>query len=171
MFSHGDKVDLIGRYLADSGRRVMVETGLYGGGGSGMNFVDRLDLYVILDMDAENCLTARANFPAAVVVSGDSGKTLPGLLERLHVPALFWLDAHLVADIDETAALDKWPCPLLDELAAIHAWPHAYTSTILIDDVRLFGSYGWPNRADVLAACHGWQLAEADDILRLTPLT
>ena len=171
MFSHAEKVELIRRYLVDSGCKVMVETGLYGGGGSGMNFAGTplLDCYVILDKDPENCRIAKDNYPDAHVICGDSAKTLPGLLARLKVPALFWLDAHLVVDLDEMEALDEWPCPLLGELAAIKAWPHWALSTILIDDVRLLGSYGWPNRADTLAACDGWPAVDEHDILRLTP--
>jgi hypothetical protein len=171
LLSHAEKVELLGQYLTDSQARVLVETGLYGGGGSGMNFVDRIGQYIILDMDEGNCRIAKENFPDALVVCGDSGTTLPGVLARLHVPALFWLDAHLVVDIDETEALDEWPCPLLPELAAIAAWEHGAASTVLIDDIRLLGSYGWPSRGDVLGACSGWALAEAHDIIRLTPLS
>lgn len=169
MFSHADKVDLLGSYLTDSRARVLVETGLYGGGGSGMNFVDRVAQYVILDKDPGNCRIAKDNYPDALVICGDSGREMPGLLSRLHVPALFWLDAHLVVDLDETDALDEWPCPLLAELEAIRAWEHGYTSTVLIDDLRLLGSYGWPSPWDVLGACSGWAFAEGNDIIRLTP--
>lgn len=175
MLSHADKVELIRGYLDMSGLKVMVETGLYGGGGSGMNFLSTLERYIVLDKDPQNCATAREYHPAQIaagtvsVVEGDSGARLPGVLRRLDGPAFFWLDAHLVVDIDEVDALDQWPCPLLRELEAVRAWPWAFRSTVLIDDVRLFGSYGWPDRASVLAACDGWAVHEAQDILCLTP--
>ena len=171
MLSHGDKVELIGRYLDDSGLRVMVETGLYGGGGSGMNFTARLDLYVIVDKDEENCRIARDNYPPPLttVLCGDSGVLMPRVLADLQGPALFWLDAHLVVDIDETEALDEWPCPLLAELDALNGWLYAPESTVLIDDVRLFGSYGWPARSQVLASLDAWTVEDRDDVIRCTP--
>lgn len=172
MLTHAEKVELIRGYLNACGSRIMVETGLYGGGGSGMNFAREglLDLYVILDLSEENCDLAKQSFPDAWVICGDSAQTIRVALAQIHQPCLFWLDAHLVADIDTTEALDLNPCPLVGELEAIRAWPHAHASTILVDDVRLFGSYGWPTASAVHALTDGWQVAEADDVLRLTPL-
>jgi len=170
LLSHGDKVELIGRYLADSGLTTMVETGLYGGGGSGMNF-PQLDEYLIIDKDPENCRVARENFPPprTHVLCGDSGALLEYAVAHLTGPALFWLDAHLVVDIDETDALDEWPCPLMRELAALNGWLYAPESTVLIDDVRLLGSYGWPARPDVLAQLDAWVVEDRDDVIRCTP--
>lgn len=67
---------------------------------------------------------------------GQSGECLPMMLEDIVMPVTFWLDAHYSGgDTDRGPSV----CPLLDELAVIAE--HALKRhTILIDDVRLFGS-------------------------------
>lgn len=70
-----------------------------------------------------------------MLLQGDSGTHLAGLIERLRQPALFWLDAHW--SLGETAG-ESDPCPLLRELEIIlrSSIPHM----LLIDDARLFCS-------------------------------
>jgi len=64
---------------------------------------------------------------------GDSSELLPNILAEIKEPVLFWLDAHS----SEEKATVKWP--ILNELSIIAAHP-IKTHTILIDDVRCFGS-------------------------------
>lgn len=172
----GDKVAVIRSYLEGWQLRTMVETGIYEGGGSGGGCIDILDRLDMIDIQEANCEKARANYPTAHVWLGDSAAVLDAMLgeERqgwyLDTPALFWLDAHYVVDYDSEDVLDKYPVPLVRELEAIRAWPHAASSVVLIDDVRLFGAYGWPSTQAVRGMAEEvWVVEERDDILRCTP--
>lgn len=161
-----EKHELVYGYAEPYG--VLVETGLWNGAGASTALAGRLSCYVI-DVDPEN---TRAAWAAGVVAyTGSSAALLGPLLcaQALNRPVCFWLDAHYVVEGDEFLA--EHPCPLLGELAAIRAWPHAAGSTVLIDDVRMLGSPGWPSHSeltDVLVECP-WTFEERDDILRLTP--
>jgi hypothetical protein len=159
------KVAVLRSYAERYPGRAFVETGLYQGRGSGEHLADLCSPLIALDMQERNCADARPRYTA--VLEGDSGERLPEALELLDAPAIFWLDAHLV---DEYDGRQERMCPLLDELAAIRAWPHGYASVVLIDDYRLFGSPGLPSVAEVEAAASGWAWALADDIVRLEPV-
>lgn len=162
--AYGEKLELLRSYLQASGLRTMVETGLYNGRGSGMELADLLDTYYIIDVSEEQ-IVAAIKQGYTDVWTGDSGVLMPGVLASLHKPAFFWLDAHLVSTEDEPNA-----SPLLAELAAIVAWPHATTSTVLIDDVRLMARKGWPSLEQVLAVCESvWSCTVARDVLRCVP--
>lgn len=156
----GGKVQVLRDYLQKTGLRTLVETGLYEGRGSGGSCLDLLDSLVIIDISPDNCDKAGRNYPSARVIQGDSGEVLPAILPDLG-PALFWLDAHAVTD-----DLEENHSPLLAELDAILAWPHAAQSVVLIDDVRMMGLPGWPTLDDVLALSDGWEATVKDDILR-----
>jgi hypothetical protein len=169
MLTQAGKVALLRSYAA--GYSTFIETGIYNGHGSGHEMTDLFPRIHMLDLDVENCMAARRP-PQILCYPGDSGANLPAVLEYVREPAMFWLDAHLVAEYDGEAALHENPCPLLAELRAILAWEHAVKSTVLIDDVRLMGvEPGWPTLNEVLGQTAGerWTPAEADDVLRLTP--
>lgn len=83
------------------------------------------------------CRDQFAQFPNVVLFEGDSGKVLPTILEQIDAPATFWLDGHY-SNFVNTAKGDTL-CPILAELESIRN--HSIkTHTILIDDVRLFGT-------------------------------
>ena len=90
-------------------------------------------------------------------VLGSSEVVLPELLVDIHEPAVFWLDGH--GSAGETAG-EEQECPVLGELAAINAWPHARDSVVLVDDARYFlgppppphNPAKWPTLLDVLDA-------------------
>lgn len=63
---------------------------------------------------------------------GDSGEILPGILDKIKEPALFWLDAHYSGGI---TALGEKASPIMDELNVIMKHP-VKGHVILIDDVR-----------------------------------
>lgn len=67
---------------------------------------------------------------------GNSGDLLPLVLSQIDAPATFWLDAHYSGG--DTARGDRLS-PILEELDSIQRHP-IHTHTILIDDVRLFGT-------------------------------
>jgi hypothetical protein len=168
MLTQAGKVALLRSYAA--GYNTFIETGIYNGHGSGHEMTDLFPHIFMLDLDIANCVAAR-RYPQILCYPGDSAVTLPLLLEATPAPALFWLDAHLVAEYDGEAALHENPCPLLAELRAILAWEHAAASTVLIDDVRLMGEEpGWPTLFEVEAITSVWRgYQNADDVIRLTP--
>ncbi len=76
------------------------------------------------------------NFPKVHLLEGDSAKQFDLILDKIDAPATFWLDAHCSGG--NTARGDSGT-PILSELESIAKHP-IKTHTILIDDVRLFGS-------------------------------
>lgn len=163
-----EKVELLQTYRDEYDLAVLVETGLYCGNGSGMH-VQRVERYYAIDAQPENVELARANGHRALL--GDSADVLPGLLELIDEPALFWLDAHAVtSDPDEFP-----PCPILAELDAItaHRDRLELEHVILIDDLRQYsGDFrGAPTLVELrhLVSDRGWKIIEADDIMRLLP--
>lgn len=148
--------------------RFVVETGIYNGQGSCYQFEDRAEVMAI-EADPESAAAGR--YGGHDVRTGDSRTLLPRLLASRDGPALFWLDAHSVSETDAPG-----DSPLLEELAAIIAWPHAAGSVVLVDDVRLMARDGWPSLVDVWNLCLRmtgrsgfWDWNDHDDILRLTP--
>jgi hypothetical protein len=97
-------------------------------------------------------------YPNIHAYHGDSAATLPKILSRLAEPCVFFLDAHWSGDhsVDWSASEwkgfdvqtsfrgEKWPpdpdqqCPLIDEAAAINAYPHR--SVIIVDDWDVAGT-------------------------------
>ena len=73
------------------------------------------------------------------LLHGDSVKRLPDVLEKIDSTATFWLDAHWSGPTSPTAR-GNIDVPLMRELEVI-AKHRIKNHTILIDDVRLFGTY------------------------------
>ena len=146
--------------------RFLVETGVWQGRGSLMQFRGADSEYVAVETSEASAREAWAQ--GYDVRVGDSAVVLPFLLDCRDEPAFFWLDAHLVSEAYEVNS-----SPLLAEVAAIVAWPHAAGSVVLIDDVRMMGREGWPSLRCVLERCFVqsglWDMRLRDDILRLTP--
>ncbi len=146
--------------------RFIIETGIWQGNGSCMQFRSPDSEYVAVESHDGSAAQARAR--GFDVRTGDSAVLLPMLLASRNRPAFFWLDAHLVEE-----AYEENTSPLAAELAAILAWPHAAGSVVLIDDVRMMGRSGWPSVQEVLAQAYVdtgfWSVEVRDDILRLAP--
>lgn len=159
----GAKQAVLAEYFDRFPRDVVIETGCWNGQGSCLQFAHRATVYVI-EHDPGFCELARSS--PWTVIEGDSATELPALLRLLDRPAFFWLDAHLVAEAGE-----ENHSPLLEELDAILAWPHAAQSVLLIDDVRMMGRDGWPTIEEILSvASSTWQDRTVADIVRFTPL-
>lgn len=69
------------------------------------------------------------------IVQGDSKVMMAKVLEEIDEPVTFWLDAHW----DFGPAKGEVACPIYEELTAIRNH-HIKTHTILIDDMRIFGT-------------------------------
>lgn len=70
---------------------------------------------------------------------GDSVEMLGPIVKALEGPATFWLDAHASGPLGGGKSGGS---PLLDELDIIASSPFK-NHTIIIDDIRLFGSSEW----------------------------
>jgi hypothetical protein len=122
-------------------KRVFVETGSYQGDGI-QNALDAgfEEIYSIeLSPRWFNYCTDRfQNNPHVHLYLGDSSTVLRMVLEEIDEPATFWLDGHCSLGNPLTAKGDR-NSPILEELDLIGN--HGIkTHTLLIDDVRLFGS-------------------------------
>jgi len=145
--------------------RVLVETGTYTGE-TAWAFRREFDRIETIELEPTLARLARVRFgttPNVNVHEGDSAAVLPQILESLTEPGLFWLDAHPCTD----RAVRGTAIPLLAEVAAIAA--HAVAGhAILIDDLRLMGSSGYPP-VDELAP-PGFQLERIGDVAIVTAL-
>lgn len=170
------KVLLLAEYLDAWGLRTLVETGLYLGGGSGFGVLDRLERYVVIDAQMDNCRDASRHLadlgawtPLWGVHCGDSARVLPAQLPLLDGPALFWLDAHAISADEGLPGF-----PLVRELEAVASWEHGPRSVVLVDDLRMMdggldGSPGLDWIRGYADSCELWDRAERDDVMRLTP--
>lgn len=169
---HFAKRAIIGEYAAHCGARVFVETGTYLG-----DMVDamreRFDRVYSIELSEELAHRAKVRFAGdrrVEILQGDSASVLPGLLDRIDEPCLFWLDGHFSGGL--TALGDKIS-PIFEELETIFA--HAVREhTILIDDARLFTeSEGYPALEQVLALARArsseFVATVEDDIIRICP--
>lgn len=75
--------------------------------------------------------------PNILIHYGDSSKVLYDIIRDIDEPITFWLDAHFSGD--DTAFFGRMT-PILDELDQIKRH-HLNTHTIMIDDVRHFGTW------------------------------
>lgn len=156
-----EKVRLLREYWNRYGPfRFVIETGIWNGNGSAMQFRDEAE-YVAIERNDESAKIARRN--GFDVRTGDSAILLPALLASRNAPALFWLDAH---DSVEGGDAES-STPILAELEAIKAWEHGDRSVILVDDARCFTWPEWPD-CEQLYPFGPWE--NRDDVLRRTPL-
>ena len=122
---------------------VFVETGTYLGKTT-LLLANVCERCVTIEVDPslhERARSSLAHLDNVELLLGDSASLMPGVLEDLDVPALFWLDGHYSGGV--TAHANK-ETPVLDELAAILDHP-VKNHVVLIDDARLFrGSDGYP---------------------------
>ena len=138
---------------------VLVETGTYTGE-TAWAFRRDFDRIETIELEPELARLARIRFartPVVHVHEGDSARVLPRILASLAQPALFWLDAHPHTD----RSANESPAPLVAELSAIAA--HSVRGHIvLVDDMRLMGSAGFPS-LDALSL-PGYALQRFDDV-------
>jgi hypothetical protein len=80
----------------------------------------------------ELCMQKFSSNSSVKLFLGDSSEGLFDVISDINFPITFWLDAHI--------ATGETGCPILQELEVIEKHP-VKNHTILIDDVRLFGTY------------------------------
>jgi hypothetical protein len=133
-------VDLASALIEAEGLRYAVETGTYLGH-SALMLADLLDEVWSVELLPEILEQARertAHRPSIHLVEGYSPDVLPGILEQVPGPALYWLDGHGGTFGGNDVPAHVKECPVLDELEAIAKHPHADRSVVLIDDARAF---------------------------------
>ena len=161
--SYTEKQAVLREYFDAFRPAVVIETGLYNGNGSSYQFHGEAEI-AVFDISEEQCRIALQR-GATYAIGGDTRDSFAQFLALVTRPALFWLDSHAVVDVEE-----ENDSPLMEELDAIQAWPHARESVVLIDDMRMMGLPGWPTVEHVRAKVAGWWTrSEEADIMRLTP--
>lgn len=124
--------------------------------------VDTIELNEVLATRARRIFYRRQN---VTVHQGDSAIVLPGLLDGLKTPAVFWLDAHWSGGITARGEVDT---PISSELAAI--LDHPCSHVVLIDDARHFtGKDGYPELHELIGTIAGsgrYHIEISTDIIR-----
>lgn len=121
--------------------RVFVETGSYKGEGikkaleAGFSEVYSVEIHFPF---FSKMMDKFRKYPNVKLLHGDSAYVLRALIEKIHEPITFWLDAHNVYENKERPWIRN--SPLLDELEQIKQHP-IKNHTILIDDMDLSGGY------------------------------
>jgi hypothetical protein len=73
---------------------------------------------------------------------GDSPSVMRNVLPDVKGKITFWLDAHIDGGNKNSSTPNIRECPLYEELDVIAALDRK-DHTILIDDLRIIGKYGW----------------------------
>lgn len=119
--------------------KYFIESGSYRGDGIKMALEGSFEEIYSIELSPhlyEICYTMFAETPKVHVLFGDTAQVMPELLKQIDAPATFWLDGHY--SWSQTARGDT-NTPILQELESIRNHP-IKTHTILIDDVRQFGT-------------------------------
>lgn len=120
--------------------KCLIETGSYTGDGIQKALDAGYEQIYSIELSAKYYQICKDRFSSnsqVMVLWGDSGKILSQVLESIQEPITFWLDGHSM--LLDTAKGDTMT-PILEELEAIRS--HSIkTHTILIDDIRLFGTW------------------------------
>lgn len=145
------KQGIIAATARRTGARILVETGTYLGDMVNAQ-LDNFDRIYTIEIDGDLYKRATERFREHKHVHlflGDSGKVLPGLVEQISEPALFWLDGHYSHGITGKGEKD---CPIYEELDAILKTRDRVKHVILIDDIRCFNGkdYDYPAVQDVI---------------------
>jgi hypothetical protein len=135
---HDAKAFYVLRAIRAIDATTLVESGTYHG-----DMVARLRPYVrdihTIELSPELHRRAVERFrsdPNVHLYQGDSAVFLPRILERLHKPAVIFLDGHYSEGETARGQVDT---PVWDELRAVAASSHRHA--VVIDDARGFGAW------------------------------
>jgi hypothetical protein len=158
-------------YAARFSISTMVETGTYLG--FMVSAVKRF-FWQIYSIELDEDLYRRAKskfvrFRHVHFLQGDSAQVLTGVLDRIHEPCLFWLDAHYSGGITAKGDLET---PVVQELRQILSHSLVAQHVILIDDARNFvGANDYPTLQQVKnlvrTMCPYLVMTVNDDIIRI----
>ena len=147
------KRDFLLALLRHRGHRTFIESGTYLGDTTAFlrPHVDRIVTVEVepkLHADAERRFAAD---PGVEVLLGDAQKLIPEIARQVADPAMIWLDGHFSGGV---TGVGEQVEPALAILDAFAASPPARGSTVLVDDLRMFGCEPdpWPSLHGLLAA-------------------
>jgi hypothetical protein len=129
------------RIFRERGHRVFVESGTYLGGTVEF-LLARTPAERLISVEIEPALyeAARARFAAEPRVElhhGDAVELIPRIVSELDQPPLVWLDGHFTGGVNEAPFGEVEPAPTILGKLGETGVPEG--STILVDDLRLFG--------------------------------
>ncbi len=116
-----------------------VETGCYEGDGIAKALSAGFEHVYSVELSSYYYELSKKRFssnPKVKLVQGDSGDVLYEAIKDINSTITFWLDGHFCGGLTGQGVQN---CPVLRELEQIKKH-HIKNHTILIDDVRLFGS-------------------------------
>jgi hypothetical protein len=152
--------------------KILVETGTFLGEMI-LACHDNFDRIYSIELDKSLFVNATENFRSMghiKILQGDSSVELPGVLSKIMLPALFWLDGHYSGGF---TAKGKTNTPILKELTHIIRHP-VKNHVILIDDARCFnGTEDYPSIEELKEMIDN-NLPQSvfevrNDIIRITP--
>jgi len=168
---HYYKKRLVLEYAKRYRLSTLVETGTYMGDmveacRRRFNAVFSIEIDTTLYQQAKERFRSHAH---VTIVQGDSAEVLPGILEKVKEPCLFWLDGHYSGGVTGKGERET---PIDSELR--HIRRHGRRDVILIDDARCFiGANDYPTieelRTRVEELWPGHRFEIADDIIRIVP--
>lgn len=167
---HLYKQKLLSRYASRYRLSTLVETGTYLGD-MVFSLRKRFKTIISIELSSELCERAQqrlSDFPHVSIIQGDSSQVLPGILDGLKVPTLFWLDGHYSAG---NTALGERETPVSAEMEAI--LNHSVAGhVVLIDDARNFdGTHDYPTLSSLRDYVHGAypkaDFSVKDDVIRI----
>lgn len=129
-------------YFTRFKNEIFIETGTYVGNGlnsalnSGYDKCYSIEIHNHLYEKAKKRFSEKITSGKVKLFCGDSSLIFNYILLGLDKPATFWLDAHVSSQYGDMISKN---CPVLEELEAIKNH-HIKTHTIMIDDVRIFGT-------------------------------
>lgn len=165
--------------LAAGSFETAIETGTYRGASAAVlarRFREVITIEGDADLAAAACIRFASNSQVRVL-QGDARHLLPGIVEHLEAPALFWLDSHYCGR-GTFGAEDQ--CPVLDEIRSVVQSPIPHV--LLIDDARFFLSppprlldtSQWPSIDGICRAIDGGtarrHVVIHDDVIAAIPL-
>lgn len=125
--------------LAKYPAAVFVETGTNVGDGVALALECGFSRVISIELSRHYYDAASRRFAAdsrVTLIHGDSAVALAAAIRDIDEPMTFWLDGHAVPGLPHTA---PGLCPIFWEVAGIGTH-HIKTHTILVDDVRCFGT-------------------------------
>jgi SAM-dependent methyltransferase len=149
------KRDYLLGLLRHRDNRVFVESGTYLGDTTAFlrPYVDRI---FTVEVEPKLHSDAAARFaadPAIEVLLGDGQELIPSVVERLNEPAFIWLDGHFSGGVTGMGEQVEPALAILDTFASMEL---PAGSTVLVDDLRMFGCEPepWPSLHGLINAAH-----------------
>ena len=165
--------ELLIEYAKRFNLRVFIETGTFEG--DTIKAMFKADLFkqihtIDINLDYAEAMARRfARMPSIHCWKGPSDERLACILQSIHEPTLFWLDAHMpIAFVRKAKGVVK--SPLAGELNAILA--HIQDHVILIDDAAYYEKLGKkydylrPKEIEQIVTEHGMVFENEDNIIR-----